>query len=153
SGDPGASVPFSFQATGMIESAVTPSGFNAVQSGTIAAGQVMTYHVTGTAGQVIDFDNQGAPNNLMFTLTDPKNGQVFSTYSLLDAGPSVLAHSGQYTLTVKGNYSTDTVSYQFSLLSLAGAAQPLILGTPTGTHQLSPGGAAAVYSFSGTVGQ
>src|SRR5262249_50838801 len=52
SGNSSSPVPYSFQVTDVSDPAVTPSGFDVVQSGTIAAGSVANFSYNAPAGLV-----------------------------------------------------------------------------------------------------
>src|SRR5262249_20729201 len=141
-----------FQATDVSDQPVTPAGFGTVQSGTIAAGQSMTYTFTARAGLPILFDGQNVTGNLLATLRDPSGTIVFSVFPGSDARPHILQRPGNYLLSIQGNSASDSGSYQLQMLDLKNGSIPLALGTPI-SRTLSPALQAASYSFTVPVGE
>ncbi len=157
-GNASTSLSYSFDVSDTTEAPVTPTGFGVVQSGTLApsgsVGSTATYTFTGSAGQAIYFDSQ-LPYSAYYAidgiLTGPSNSTVFNQFLYQDAGPLVLPHSGNYTLTLNSNVTTSQ-AYQFDMLALPANAPSLALNTiVSGT--LNPANSAAIYSFAGAPGE
>ncbi len=149
----GASGPanYQFQVTDVSDMPVAPTGFGIVQSGTIAAAQTVLYDFTAPAGLPIYFNGQGAASDLVAVLNDPAGNNVFYVSAGSDSGPYILQRSGTYALTIEGNSTSATGSYQFQMIDLADDSTPLALATPA-SGTLSPGLQAVSFSLSVPVG-
>ena len=147
-----APVNYQFTVSNNSQQAVAPSGFNTVQSGTIAAAQTVPFTFAAPAGLPIYFDGETGTGSLVAVLRDPSGNQVFSANAASDAGPYILTASGNYVLTVSGTSLSATGTVQFQMLDLKNGSTPLALNTPT-SGSLSPGTAAVSYSLAVPVGQ
>ena len=146
-------VNYQFTVTDISQTPVAPSGFNTVQSGTIAtAGETVPFTFSAPAGLPIYFDGEDATGSLTAIFTDPSGNVVFQANPAVDAGPYFLTSSGNYTLTLSGTSPSATGTFQFQLLDLRDGSTPLELNTPT-SGTLSPGTAAVSYSLTVPVGQ
>jgi hypothetical protein len=153
-GNASSAISYSIQVTDLTTyPPIASSGFNAAQSGTLAAGASQTFTFQAPAGLPIDFNNLGFGSSVSATLTDPNNRSVFSYNpggaGNGDAGPYILTGSGQYTLKL-ANTGGSSQAYDFAMLSLPDAATPVALApTQTVTGTLDPGMTTAVYRFLG----
>jgi hypothetical protein len=130
-----------------------PSGFGAVHSGSIGAGEEHPYAYTAPAGLLVYFDSQdGTYYPLMAELRNADDEVVFSANPANDTGPWVLPDSGSYTLTVKGVDGSSTGDYRFRLLDLASDSTALTLGASV-THTLDAPFETEFYRFTGAPGQ
>ena len=130
---------------------MTPTGFDVVHSGTIAAGATDTYTYTAPAGLFVAIDNQTAPSQpIQIDLLDPSSQVVASVSNGNDTGGITLQVGGTYTVRVHGVNSSSTGSYQFAFDNFADAT-PLALGSNvsgTDTPYMSN-----LYQFNGSAGQ
>ena len=146
------SISAQFEISATMPAAVIPSGFDTVDSGTLAAGASTSLTFNASAGLTIEFDSLlSSTSPINATLTGPSNSTIFSTNVASDAGPYVLTTPGTYTLRLTNGGGAGR-SLDFELHSLAEAASPLTLGTAV-SGDLNPGPATAVYSFNGFAGQ
>jgi YD repeat-containing protein len=142
----------SFTVAPIADTPVPASGFGAVHSGTVAAGQTATFTYAAPAGLPVYFDWQLDPSTsspVSLTFTGPGGTEVFSVFD--DQGPFVLPVSGTYTLTLHDYSATDAAAYAFRLLDLT-TVPALTLGTMV-QSTLNPSSARDFYQFTGTFGQ
>ena len=144
-------VPYSFQVSDVSGAAVSPTGFDVVHTGTIAAGATATYTYTAPAGLLVRIDNPTPSSQpIVFTLLDPSNTVVATASNGNNSNPLTLQTGGTYTLDVQGTSSTSTGSYTFSLFNFADAPV-LTLGTEvSGTLTNNQD---QTYQFSGSAGE
>ena len=94
-GNTASSIAYSFQITDVSDQPIPLAGFDAPQSGTLAAGAAATFAFEGYAGLPIEFNSlsrSSSPINV--SLTDPKGNSVFSGSSTAsDQGPFIVAAS------------------------------------------------------------
>ncbi len=128
------------------------SNFDAVQSGTLAAGQSVSLEYPASAGTQIYFDNLRAGAGATVQLIDPSGENVASTgsnssnYDPTYSAPVVLRMTGTYQVKITG-----TGDYKFRILALPGAAADLTLGA---TAQGSVADyKTEFYKFEGAIGQ
>jgi RHS repeat-associated protein len=138
-----------FTVAPIADTPVPATGFGAVQSGTVAAGQTATFPYQAPAGLPIAFDWLGSDfSALSLTFNGPGGFRVFS--GSFDQGPFLLPASGADTLTLQ-NFGTTDSPFTFRLLDLT-TVPALALGTAVqGT--LNPNSARDIYRFNGTLGQ
>ncbi len=149
-GNASTAVSYQFQVSDVTPKTVALSGpFNTVESGSVAANSTQTFTFTAPAGTPIYFNDQLSTSNstINLNLTGPSN---YSAPSLV-GNVTILPASGTYTLSL-ANPLGSAQNYQFEMLSLPTASQPLSLAT-TEQGTLNPGYSAAVYSFSGAPGE
>src|SRR5271157_5313779 len=147
------SVSYSFDISATTPSSLTPSGFDAVQSGTLTAGKSTSFTFTGTAGLAVYLNSLVRTSQpITATLTDPNNNQIFLYSPSSNAGPYILTASGTYTLKLTNTSGSSSGSYDFNMLDLPAAATSLSFDTPV-SGTLNPGATTLVYSFTGTPGQ
>lgn len=139
---------------------VVPSGFNSLETLTIAAGQQATFELTGAAGtpflidgldttdEDLSIDFRGPDGTRLFTGIFPASEQQ----DIPRAGPALLPESGTYTITLSGSTPTAAGSYTFRVLDLTNSSTPIQIGD-TVSSILTGGREAFVYSFNGTAGQ
>lgn len=139
---------FNVSATASI---ATPTGFNTVQTGTLANNASQQFQFNAPAGRVVYFDSLAQNFNVSYSVTSPSSSYVTSGSLGGDSGPVVLPSDGLYTLTLT-NTSGSSQNYSFRLLDLATAATPYAVGSPV-NNATATGFGADVYTFSGTVGQ
>ncbi|MGF1498799.1 MAG: tandem-95 repeat protein [Elainellaceae cyanobacterium] len=144
-------VDYTFQVESSGSSAVEPTGFGVVNSGTLTANNATTYTFEVPAGTRVWFDSLGVTSSsIRANLTDPNGVSVFSDtrLSFADPDPYVLEASGLYTLTVSGG--TSGGDYSFRILNFEDAT-PLPLDTQTEvTLPLSDD--TQLYQFEGNAG-
>lgn len=141
------------------DSVVPKSGFNSIQTLTVAAGGNATYTFTAPAGTRVLVDSLNTSTaNLYVELNAPDGTRLFTGFGFANDtqdiprfGPAFLPQSGMYTLTVRGNTTADFGSYRFRIVDLDSAGVPLTLGNvidgdfPTGREVL-------VYTLDANVG-
>jgi RHS repeat-associated protein len=150
-----ATAPVNYQFTVMdtSQTPVAPSGFNTIQSGTVAAGQSVPFSFSAPAGLPIYFNGISATGSLTVVLKGPAGNTVFQVNPASNAaGPFLLTSSGNYVLTFSGTSPSATGTFQFQLLDLANGSTTLALNTPT-SGSLNPSMAAVSYSLTVPVGQ
>ncbi|MCA9191301.1 MAG: hypothetical protein KDB03_06055 [Planctomycetales bacterium] len=138
---------------------VIKSGLNTEQTLTIAAGETASYQFSAPAGTPLLIDAlDTASENLSIDFTAPDGSRlftgIFSAGELQDIpliSPDFLPQSGTYTITLRGNTSTNAGSYTFRVLDLTDASAINIGDTVSA--DLTGGREAFVYSFSATAGQ
>ena len=141
--DPASPIDFSFNVSAT-EPDVTPTGFNLEQSGTIIGNSATIFSFAAPAGLAIFYNSlldRDFSSTLSATLTDPDGNTIFSGNGTINEGAFVLTSSGYCTLTLI-NSSDAPVPFDFSMLSLGDAAEPLSLGAVTG-GSIDPGYGAA----------
>src|SRR5262249_52408638 len=146
-------VAYSFQVNDISEAPVVASGFGVEHSGSITAGTHQDFAYTASAGQFVYFNSllqNFAPHPA--TLIDPPRNNVFSLSTSSNAGPTILPHSGSYTLRVSGNSASDTGSFDFNLLALPANTTALALGA-VASGTLNPAVQVQIFSFAGSIGQ
>src|SRR5262249_23212236 len=111
-----APVNYQFTVTDTSQSPVAPSGFNTVQSGTVAAAQAASFSFMAPAGLPIYFNGISATGSLTAVLKDPSGNTVFQVNPTNDAGPYILNATGNYVLSVSGTSPSATGTFQFQLL-------------------------------------
>jgi protocatechuate 3,4-dioxygenase beta subunit len=123
-----------------------------VTSGTLAnPGDQATYTFSGTAGQRLFLNGQGADSDIRVNITSSSGTTVVSNQQLAyDFGPFTLTQAGTYTVTVFGS-GRASGKFSFQLSDLSGAS-PLTFGTPS-SLTLADQYAAGTFIFSGTAGQ
>ena len=145
---------YSFDISETMAAPVTESGLPMAQSGSLSAGDSISFTFSAPAGLPLEFyslDRSYGP--ITVTLSDPGNNVIFSDDNAsTDEGPFVLTQPGTYTLTLTSTDTSGSDPYSFVLESLADAASSLTLGAVT-SGTLNPGTSTAVFSFTGTVGQ
>ena len=129
-----------------------------VQVGSLPAGGASSvYNFTLAADTTVYFDPQSiTPGYSTFwSLQGPRGVEVnrshFGYYNGEEGARTVTLKAGTYALTVASDDAA-VPEFRFRLLDLAAVAAPLVLNADT-TGQLSPGSAAAAYSFDATAGQ
>jgi hypothetical protein len=146
-------VSYQFRVTDVSEPSTPSTDLGTVLSGTLTAGQQPTSTFTASAGQVVYFNSQDRSSSaLLVTLSDPGLNPVFTVGVTADSGPYILAHSGTYTLTVKGSTPSVAGTYKFRLLDLNNGAPVLPLNAEV-KATLASAYQTDVYQFSGTTGQ
>jgi RHS repeat-associated protein len=142
---------YSVQVTQIADTPVPASGFGTVHSGTMAAGQTITFTYTAPAGLPIYYDmlsDSFGSASLYMTAPD---GSFILNAPFDDQGPIILPMSGTYTVTIQGFQPSDTGTFDFCILDLT-TAPSLTLGTTT-SGTLSNSLASDFYQFSGSLGQ
>jgi RHS repeat-associated protein len=148
-----------FVASLVADPVITKSGFNTIQTLSIAPGNTATYQFTAPAGTRILVDSLDSTNeNLYVILNAPNGDRLFTGFGSANEqqdiprfGPGVLTESGTYTLTLGGNTATAAGSYSFRVLDLDSAGIPLTLGSivdgsfPTGRESV-------IYTFDANSG-
>ena len=152
-----APIDYQFMVNDVSDAPVTPSGLGTVVSGTIAAGQVDTYNFTANAATRVFLERQLLnTSSLIAEIRDPDGQVVHNTQSSTTPELLVLPRSGQYTLEVRGRFSSSTGSYQLRVADLSpapgGEATAISLDT-TYTATLSTTGATVAYTLAVTAGQ
>ncbi|MCV2361698.1 S8 family serine peptidase [Paucibacter sp. TC2R-5] len=135
----------------------TPINLGDVQVGSLAGlGDTQVYNFTLSEDKTIYFDPESVPADYYtyWSLQGPRGVEVtdshFGWYG--EEGARVLKLvAGSYALTVR-SANAASPEFSFRLVDLAAATAPLALNTDT-AGQLSPGSAAAAYSFDATAGQ
>ncbi len=148
------SVTYSFDISATMPAPVTESGLPLAQSGSLDAGDSISFTFNAPAGLPLYFNSlDRSYGPITVTLTDPDNNTIFSDDNpSYNEGPFVLAVPGTYTLTLTSTDSSGSDPYSFVLESLADASTSTTIGSVT-SGNLDPGLTTAVYSFTGTLGQ
>ncbi|MCC3595807.1 MULTISPECIES: putative Ig domain-containing protein [unclassified Microcoleus] len=155
-------VDYNFTVTDSTPTPVATTGLGTVQSGNIAAGQVVNHTFTASAGTRIYFDSQDVDNDAVnVTLLNPNGTQVFSINASSDFNPPFiqLQQTGTYTVEVRGSNPTSTGDYRYQILELPSVtpnprdSENSIQMGVTVSKTLEPGRRAEVYSFTGKPGQ
>ncbi|TAE40439.1 MAG: DUF4114 domain-containing protein [Oscillatoriales cyanobacterium] len=155
-------VDYNFTVTDSTLTLVATTGLGTVQSGNIAAGQVVNHTFTASAGTRIYFDSQDVDNDAVnVRLLDPNGTQVFSINASSDSNPPFiqLQQTGTYTVEVRGSNPTSTGDYRYQILELPSVtpnprdSENSIQMGVTVSKTLELGRSAEVYSFTGTPGQ
>ncbi|MEN8447232.1 MAG: hypothetical protein ABG776_19720, partial [Cyanobacteria bacterium J06555_13] len=131
---------------------VVPSGFNTVQTGTLAtADQADVFTFDAIAGTRFIFDGlSSSSSNIRAQLTAPNGSTLFSSLRLTDDFAQLtLPESGAYSVTV--TTSSTLGDYSFRLLDL-NDAKTIPLDTLL-NGSLEPGRGIGLYQFTGTAGQ
>jgi hypothetical protein len=142
---------YQFSAIDDSDATVAVGGLGDVRSGTLAAGQQDTFTFTAPAGLWVYYDSQDrTATSLLAELKDPTGTLVFSVGAAYDSGPYILAHSGTYTFTLRGNPASATATYRYRLMDWTDAAPTLAFNTPI-SASLDPY-RTDVYQFPGQSG-
>jgi hypothetical protein len=146
-------VNYTVQVDSVVPAATALSGWNATQSGSLAAGAFADFTFTAPAGRLVYFDTLDRDNDsAVVTLRDPDNQVVFlgGNNASSDYGPYQLLKSGTYTLRVSNGSAVSAADYKFRFLDLATAATAYTLGADTAGDL--PEYEADVFAFDGTAG-
>ncbi|XHL98542.1 MAG: putative Ig domain-containing protein [Microcoleus anatoxicus] len=155
-------VDYNFTVTDSTPTPVATTGLGTVQSGNIAAGQVVNHTFTASAGTRIYFDSQDVDNDAVnVRLLNPNGTQVFLINASSDFNPPFiqLEQTGTYTVEVRGSNPTSTGDYRYQVLELPSVtpnprdSENSIQMGVTVSKTFDPGQAAEVYSFTGKAGQ
>ncbi|HXG09846.1 MAG TPA: cohesin domain-containing protein [Gemmataceae bacterium] len=147
-------VSYRFQVLDQSEPPVTPSGFDVIRSGNLAAGVQTQFTYAASAGQVIYFDTQDIDfDSVQVELRDPGNTQVFVLNASSEGFPLplTLTRSGTYTLTVRNLDTTAAGDYRFRLLALPANTTDLPLATVV--NGTLPNFETDIFRFTGAIGQ
>jgi hypothetical protein len=145
-------IDYGFEVKDISNTPVIASGFNTIESGTIAAGQIVTYNLTASAGLPIYFDSLDVDNDpITVELRDSAGTSVFSINASSDRGITILPSSGNYTLTVRGSNSSSVGDYRFQLLDLSASADILTFNSPLSENL--DAFVTQAYRFNGSIGQ
>ncbi|MEG3928593.1 putative Ig domain-containing protein [Microcoleus sp. T3_D1] len=153
-------VNYSFTATDVTPASVATTGLGSVQSGNIAAAQVVNHTFTASAGTRIYFDSQDSDNDpVEVKLFNPDGSQIIHINASNDWGHYQLLQTGTYTVRVQGSNATSTGDYRYRILELPSVTpdprdneNSLQMGVTVSKTQ-DPGRTAEVYSFTGSAGQ
>ena len=141
-------ITYQFEVSDLTDAAISATGLNAPQSGTILTGGTTSYTFNASAGQKIYFDGRSAAP-LNYALTDPSATNLFNSSAQSDQGPLTLAHSGTYSVQVS-NTSGSTQTYAFNVIGLPSGATALTANTTT--TGIDAGYGSTVFSFVGAPG-
>ncbi|MEG5045908.1 putative Ig domain-containing protein [Microcoleus sp. B4-C1] len=153
-------VNYSFTVTNSTPASVATAGLGSLQSGNIAAGQVVNHTFTANAGTRIYFDSQDLDNDPVdVRLFNPQGSQIFHINASNDWGHYQLQQTGTYTVRVQGSSPTSTGDYRYRILELPSVTpdprdneNSIQMGVTVSKTQ-DPGRTAEVYSFTGKAGQ
>jgi hypothetical protein len=112
------------------------------------ADQTDLYSFTGTAGQVLYFNNPGGQPNVYYRILDP-NGVLVTGPNYINntTGPVTLTKTGTYLLELEGAYySGSSTSFQFQLVDASDQLGTLTLNQAF-TGSVSQPGQRDVHSF------
>ncbi len=134
---------------------VIKSGFNSIQTLSIAPGGSATYEFSAPAGTRYIIDGlDTASQNLFIDFRAPDGSRIDAFDEVRDMPrfhPGLLPQSGTYSLTLRGTTSTDSGSYNFRVLDLDTFATPLQLNTIV-SETRAIGRETNVYAFEATAG-
>ncbi len=140
-------IDYEFTITDITETLVTPSGFNQLESGTLAPGEERVFNLTASAGLPIYFDSLDANNGaIQVVLTDANNQAIFRTTASRDTNPIILENSGEYTLTLTTFTGGD---YRFRLQEFSSAEE---LNFNQVINENLAARATKIYQFTGEIG-
>ena len=147
-------VTYSFDISETMPAQVIESGLPMTESGSLDAGDSISFTFTAPAGLPLYFNSlDRSYGPITAELVDPNNNTIFSSdYASSNEGPFILSVPGTYTLTLTSSDSSGSDPYSFVLESLADAATSLTIGS-VASGTLAPGTTTAVYSFTGTAGE
>ena len=146
-------VMYAFDISETMPTQVIESGLPMTQSGTLDAGDSISFTFTAPAGLPLYFnslDRSYGPITAEFD--DPDGNNIFSNNASNNEGPFILSQPGTYTLTLTSSDTSGSDPFSFVLESLADAATTFSVGSVV-SGTLDPGTTTAIYSFSGTAGE
>ncbi len=134
---------------------VAKSGFNTLQTLSIAPGGSASYQFSAPAGTRFLVDGHDlVSENLDIGINAPDGKRLYTIGELIDItrfGEAFLPQSGTYNLTLRGNTATDAGSYTFRVLDLDTFGTPLQFNS-TVNYDLPIGRESTVYTFDATAG-
>ena len=146
-------VTYSFDISETMPAQVIESGLPMTASGSLDAGDSISFTFTAPAGLPLYFNSlDRSYGPITAALDDPDGNNILSNNASYNEGPFILSVPGTYTLTLTSSDSSGSDPYSFVLESLADAATSLTIGSVS-SGTLAPGTTTAVYSFTGASGE